>query len=403
MISNLIVMFRRFNPLLAIALALFAIAATTIPARASSSISVTSDPVQGNPYEVQENQDSTLTYTLTYSVGANSEGVTPSLNSITLTFSVNNGGTIQESGSSTWTETLTQNLTSPMNVSCEASGPANGNYSVTCEATLNLSDGTTASGGPASDAFLVAQMTVNVSGPPYVIIDNSNPYDNSPVDSTYTASVQGAPDPTNIVYEWTVSSNINDLSGYSGAPDSIEVDGAGPESPGNIVCAAYSNGTNQSGSKQVTVQDEFVVAETSSNVPGEMSSPLLAQFGPYNNGTQTVVSVQVNQSQQVSQTVSVGFTASAGAADGVIEANFGLSSSTSATISGTISVQTTLTIPPSTSETIQEFPATDTDSGTYQIWGTSGITSSGKWVYVQLAPGPMPTAQTILSAPYTGS
>lgn len=256
-------------------------------------------------------------------------------------------------------------------------------------------------GNTDTEDFDVEKLAVDISGPPYVIIDNSTLYDNSPVDSTYTASVQGAPDPLNMAYEWTISPNINNLSTLSGAPNTLPVDGAGPEGAGNITCVAYSNGTNQSGSKQVTVQDEYVVEETSSNVPGQMSSPLLAQFGPFNNGGTTAAKVQVSQSKTVSQTVTVGFTESAGAADGPIEAKFGLSASTSATISGTISVDTTLTVPPMTSDTLQEFPSTDTDTGTYQIWGISGLLQSGTWVYVQLAPGPMPAAQTIVQEPYS--
>ena len=252
-----------------------------------------------------------------------------------------------------------------------------------------------------TEDFSLKKLAVDISGAPYVIIDNSTLYDNSPVDSTDTASVQGVPDPLNMAYEWTISPNINNLSTLSGAPNTLPVDGAGPEGAGNITCVAYSNGTNQSGSKQVTVQDEYVVEETSSNVPGQMSSPLLAQFGPFNNGGTTAAKVQVSQSKTVSQTVTVGFTESAGAADGPIEAKFGLSASTSATISGTISVDTTLTVPPMTSDTLQEFPSTDTDTGTYQIWGISGLLQSGTWVYVQLAPGPMPAAQTIVQEPYS--
>ena len=375
--NKLIVMFRKFQLLFAALLMLLGVAAMAGPVRASSGISVASNPVEGSPYEVQENQNSTLTYKITYSVGQNSEGTTPSVSSITVTFTVNNGGTIAESGSSSWTETLTQNLTSPMNVSCEASGPANGNYSVTCQATLNLSDGTAYTSNTASDTFLVAQMTVNVSGPPYVIIDNSDPYDNSPVISTYTASVQGAPDPSNIVYEWTVSSNINDLSTLSDAPNTLPVDGAGPEGAGNITCAAYSDGSNQSGSKQVTVQDEYVVTED----PGFTlvdEGGYLGAFGGFGNPANApgavVWNALVGQTDSNTYSSSEGFTVGASVpVEDIAEAKFDLSAATSysGTYSITFNSSFSFTVQPGQTVTVIGYLIYDQYTGTYQVWGTS--------------------------------
>ncbi len=243
-----------------LALMLPAAKAAAVAPGPGTQITAVSNPVQGTPYEVQQNQDSSLAYTLNYSVGPNSEGVIPAVSSVVVTFSVNNGGTIAESGKSTWTETLTKNLSSPMSVSCEASGPTNGFYSVTCKATLNLLDGTSVSSNTASDIFLVAQLDVNISGPPYVIIDNSNPWDDSPVLETYTASVQGGADMAYATYSWTLSSNIINESGDLTPSNGVDVEGANPEGPGDITCNFTDGaGDQQTSVKSVTVQDEYVV------------------------------------------------------------------------------------------------------------------------------------------------
>ncbi len=373
MVNKLMKIFPEIQFVLLVAAILLGVAAMAAPARAGSSVNVTSNPVQGSPYEVQENQDSTLTYKLTYSIGADAEGNTPSLSSITLTFSANNGGTIQESGSSTWTETLTKNLSSPMTVSCEAFGPANGNYSVTCEATLNLSDGTTASGGPASDTFLVALMTVNVSGPPYVIIDNSNPYDNSPVVSTYTASVPGAPDPSNIVYEWIVSSNINSLRTPSDAPNSLPVDGASPEGGGVITCAAFSDGSNQPVSKQVTVQNEFVATmdTPATLVYGTWTELSPTQTEPLGGGVPLSWTVTGSVSGTIGVTVTGGFNA------GLVAAQ--ISGTVATTVTQSISATATVSNPVPGQE-YAEWGRTKRDelTGTETQWGTGGIVKTGQ-------------------------
>ncbi len=394
--SQLIVSFRKFQRLLVTVLLLLVVATVTAPARAGSSISVVSNPAQGNPYEVQENQDSTLTYNLTYSVGPNSEGVTPSVNSITVTFTVNNGGTIKESGSSTWTETLTQNRYSPMGLSCEASGPSDGFYSVTCKATLNLSDGTSFSSNTASDVFLVANMTVNVSGPPYVIIDNSNPYDNSPVDSTYTASVQGAPDPSAIVYEWTVSSNVNALTALSGPQPTLSVDGAGPEGGGNITCAVICDGSNQSGSKQVTVQDEYVskMNPPATLVYGSWTELPPVQIEPASGGVPLSWTVTGLISATIGVTVSGGFNAGFVAAQvgGTVAATSTLSISATQRVlqhsslpqvaaTSTLSISATATLPnPIPNTTYAEWVRTIRNdlTGTETQWGPSGIVKTGQ-------------------------
>lgn len=82
-------------------------------------------------------------------------------------------------------------FSSPMGISREASGPANGKYSVTCEAELNLSDGTSVTGNLASDTFLVSGLTVNVTGDPYVVIPGDGTHD-SDTTSSYTATAQSS-------------------------------------------------------------------------------------------------------------------------------------------------------------------------------------------------------------------
>jgi hypothetical protein len=313
------------------------------------------------------------------SVGAVQEGTTPSVNSITVTFNVNNGGIIAANGSSTWTETLTQNLTSPMAVSCQASGPANGNYSVTCQATLNLSDGTSYSSDTASDTFLVSQMTVNISGPPYVIIDNSDPYDNSPVDSTYQASVQGAPAPSSIVYEWTVSGNINNLSGYSGSPDSIQVDGAGPEGPGVITCAAFSDGSNQSGTKQVTVQDEYVLVKD----PGYKIA-----YGPYTAASNAVTAT--SNGQPITFTISGSHSQITGVTSsydlGIVLYFLNASASSTSNVSNTTALDSATATGPApslvtanTTYWLTIAPIYNDYTGILQTWGTTGLLKTGPW------------------------
>lgn len=259
--KTLISMSRYFQVLLVTLIAALGVAALAAPAHAASSVTVTSNPVEGSPYEVQTNKDSMLTYKLTYTLGADAEGNTPSVSSIKVTFSVNNGGTIQESGSSTWTETLSNPpFSSPMALSCEASGPTDGNYSVTCEATLNLSDGTTASGGPASDTFLVAALTVTVTGDPYVIIPADGTPD-SDTTSSYTATVQSDYGDNGFFrYTWVVPSNIEYASGTEGSSsDQISAWGVSTPGPTTIQCDVVDNytGQTQSGSKKVTVAVEY--------------------------------------------------------------------------------------------------------------------------------------------------
>lgn len=249
----------RAVPLLAIVLACcFGLAAT---ARATSTINVASDPAQGNPFEVQPSQTSTLTYSLTYSVGKNSEGVKPSINSITVTFTAEKGSLLSN-GKTTEMETLTQGLTSPMTVSCQASGSQDGDYPVTCRAILNLSDGTTATGNTAGDVFDVSQMTVNVTGDPYVIIGmTTDPLGSSEpaVLSQYNASVAGGNTPYH--YQWNTTSNIVLEFSAFGGPDSSnpQAYGVSPAGAGVITCVVTSDGTepSQSGSLNVTVAPEF--------------------------------------------------------------------------------------------------------------------------------------------------
>ena len=249
-------------------------------------------------------------------------------------------------------------------------------------------------GNTDTEDFDVEKLAVDISGPPYVIIDNSTLYDNSPVDSTYTASVQGAPDPLNMAYEWTVSPNINNLSTLSGAPNTLPVDGAGPEGAGNITCVAYSNGTNQSGSKQVTVQDEYVVTEDPGQPTNIDEGHYIGAFGgsgnPANAPGPVTWNALVGQTKKGSYSVSAGFTTgiSIGVED-IAEAKFGFSTSTTFTGSYSITFNSSfsVSIPPGDSVVVQGWLIYDQYTGTYQIWGTGGMLQHGNWVYTEPDPG----------------
>lgn len=383
---QMIVSLCKFQLLLITVLVLLVVATVTAPARAGSNISVVSNPVQGNPYEVNEYQDSTLTYNLTYSVGPNSEGVTPSVNSITVTFTVNNGGTIKESGSSTWTETLTQNLYSPMGLSCEASGPSDGFYSVTCKATLNLSDGTSFSSNTASDTFLVAQMTVNVSGPPYVIIDNGPgstygkpPYYNPPpnVDSTYTVYATGGSG--HYTWNWSVSSNIAFDESYP-TDNPVNVYGEVPTGPGTISCTATdtNTGSKQTGHRHPDVHDEYVTVWNSETDGPSGGAPALV--GPQVQalaGKGATVTVEAGSSVSVEIGGSI--------SGGIPETDFGLDLSVSQTTETDTGASTNIDCPPNAQLTLWNgalVPMVLTLYGTGQQWGPVGIVNTDaitKW------------------------
>ncbi len=364
---------------------------------AASSAAVKSNPATGNPYEVQVGKASLLTYSLVYSVGPNSEGVTPSVNSITAKFTVNNGGTIVQSGGPSWTETLEPGQ-SPMAISCSATGPKDGFYGVQCAVTVSLSDGESLNAGTATDSFEVADITVNISGPPYVIYDNSQPYDNTPVESKYTASVGGEPAGVPLTYQWTTSADINDLNaGAVNPPDSIETDGNDPNSDegnsGLIECAVYQGvypfiGNSQVGQKSVIVHDEYVITEKSTT-PAQWpasQSPFLFTLGALtNNGTvPTAITRTLSGSSNYTATIIAGFNSglSVGVED-LASADFGLSLSASGTVSGTSSYSTTVTatVPAGATWNVLAYCIVNEWSGTWQTWGTSGETGSGNWTY----------------------
>ncbi len=267
MVSKLMFLRGSLHGILAIAVLMVAAysparrAQAVVTPGSGTSISITSNPSEGSPYEVMNNKDSTLSYKLVFSVGSNSEGATPSVQSIVVTFAINNGGTIQESCNASWTETLTTNLTSPMNLSCQASGPSNGTYTVACSATMHLSDGTTVDSNTASDNFLVADMTVAVTGDPYVII----PFqagDTSEM-SAYSGTAQAANGDGNFGFTRTVPSNIQwgieSLLGTAG--QKIWAYGVPNPGPATIKCTATDKANNQtqSGSKAVIVQNEYIL------------------------------------------------------------------------------------------------------------------------------------------------
>jgi hypothetical protein len=161
-----------------------------------------------------------------------------------------------------------------MAVSCQASGPANGNYSVTCQATLNLSDGTSYSSDTASDTFLVSQMTVNVAGDPYVIIPEDGTPD-SDTESAFTAPVSGGSTPYD--YNWSTSGNIAMIvpalaGSTASASQSIQVDGTGPAGSGTVTCEVLSSGgePSQSGTTQAQVLPEFVLTQLDSPYAGSI-------------------------------------------------------------------------------------------------------------------------------------
>ncbi len=351
---------------------------------AGTTATVTSNPSMGDPYEVQVGQASTLSYLLTYKLGPNGEGVTPSVVSIVATFSVDNGGTIVQTGTSTYKETLGPGA-SPMSLSCTAEGPKDGSYGVTCTATVKLSDGESINAGSAVDSFFVSAITLNISGPPYVIFDNSVPYDNAPVESKYTASAGGEPAGVQLSYQWSVSPNIDDLSsGATSPPNSIETDGATSSptgSPGLIDCTVYqgvypyiSNG--QPGTKPVTVQNEFVVVTNSTKTQTDGTAQPLGAIFTVNppGGTSSIT-----QGSAYSVSVTEGLSTSAGGGLlGFIEASVSASISSTQQWSWTQAITDTQTLAPGSWQWWQT-PIMEAESGTAQQWGVNGKISTIPW------------------------
>ena len=345
---------------------------------------IASDPAMGNPYEVSAGQASTLNYQLTYKLGPNSEGVTPSVKSVVATFSVDNGRTIVQTGTSTYTEALEPGP-SPMSLSCTAEGPKDGSYGVTCAVTVKLSDGESIDAGSAVDSFIVSAITVNISGPPYAIFDNSVPYDNAPVESQYTASVGGEPAGVQLSYQWQVSGNINDLSsGAVSPPNSIETDGAlsSPTgSPGLVSCAVYqgvypfiSNG--QTGEKQVTVHNEYVVTTDPTKTQKDgVTQPLGPVFTVNPPGGTS--SITQGSSYSVSVTEGLDVSASAGLTD-FIEASTSASVSSTQNWTWTQAITDTQTLAPGSWRWWQT-PVMEVESGTAQQWGVNGEISTVPW------------------------
>jgi|GEM_PF-3897251 len=393
-----IVLPRSPSRILLVALALLAliacnghrVAAQVVPSGGTSA-TVTSDPMDGSPYEVLPNGDSTLTYNLTYQVGPDSEGVTPSVTSITAVFTVDHGGVIAESGASSWTDKITDGFSTPMVLSCQANGPTDGSYSVTCHATINLSDGTQISSNTATDGFLVEDIAVNVNGPPYVIYDNSLPYDNKPVVSKYTASVSGEPAGVALSYEWSTSANIDDLSsGAASDPTTIETDGNDPESedgsPGFIDCALYQGvypfiADAATGQKQVVVHDEFTDSESQTTTRQNGATQTWgSEFTVQPPGG----SFSVQQGTSFSVSVTEGISVSASAPTPVVDwltATFGVSLRSQQSLSKSLSETMTqnLVVGQATDYIWEKTPVTVTTSGTAEQWGTSGLLGTYPW------------------------
>jgi hypothetical protein len=272
---------------------------------------------------------------------------------------------------------------------------ATGPHPVTLAGTsIDTSDGS-GSGNSATEDFQIEKLAVDISGPPYVIIDN-NPADRNdfhpyglPVTSQYTARATGGSG--NYSWNWSVSSNIyND--GYP-TDNPITVFGTGPGGPGEITCAATdtTTGSTQNGYRHPTVQDEYVVTETSgpTQVP---EGKYIGVFGGSTNNLKTPINWTALAGQTFKSTVgdSVGFTTSIPAPiSDIADIDFGFSANKTTTdsYSYTFNQGYSVSIPPGGQVTVVGYVYHTDYAGTYQIWGTSGVLQHGDWTYDEPAVG----------------
>ncbi len=352
---------------------------------ASGSLTVASDPALGNPSTVTEGSDSVLTYSLSYSVGPNSEGVTPSVKSIELIFEAQGGALIDQSyangvisgGGTVETVILTSGLKSPMAVTCNAYSEADGVFPVSCVAVLNLSDGENIPGNLALDYFAVAKMAVNVSGDPYVIIP-ANGTPGPDTESNYQASAaENNSFGDTLVYAWSIPSNITIVEGFGYNPNSPSVEVYGASDPGPAVIACTVNDQNSgaagAGQKSVTVADEFVTKmdPPARLVYGTWTELSPTQTEPLGGGVPLSWTVTGSVSATIGVTVTGGFNA------GFVAAQ----------VSGTVATTVTLgisataaVINPVPGQEYAEWGRTKRNelTGTETQWAPSGLVKTGQ-------------------------
>lgn len=276
-----------------------------------------------------------------------------------------------------------------------AQDASDGNHPVTLSATAITTTNGNGSGNSATEDFEVEALAVDISGPPYVIMDNNQvdindfpPYGEPPTEQ-YTARATGGSG--KYTWSWSESSNIHN-EGYS-TDNPITVIGKGPEGAGWVTCVATdgNTGASQIGRRNPFVQDEYVVNETSgpTQVP---EGKYIGVFGGTTNNLKTPVKWTALAGQKFSNTVddTEGFTASIPVPiSDVAEASFGFSSSTTTTdsYSYTFSQTYSVAIPPGGQVTVVGYLYHTDYSGTYQVWGPTGVLQSGDWTYDEPADG----------------
>lgn len=367
----------------------------------------------GNPEfsadQINPGQSTTANFQVTPFAGtADPEGKTPKINSESFQVTVDNQTTIGAISVSAPGAVVNLETSTPTSVSFDITGTvptatfttsivvqssqnaATGPHPVTLAGiSIDTSDGD-GSGNSATEDFQIEKFAVDISGPPYVIIDN-NPMDiqlpyypnGLPPDSTYTARATGGSG--NYTWNWSVSSNILLDNGQGGTishptDNPISVFGVGPVGPGTITCAATDTvtGSTQNGYRHPDVHDEYVTDWTSEWLEPSDQNPPYGGTGAgdwYQSAPKEPYTITVGSSASVTWTYGGSVSGPIPIADFGLGASFDASYSTESG-SGSEGPITCPAQPFATDWQAYLVPMVEEIDGTGYQWGPSGVVNT---------------------------
>lgn len=244
-------------------------------------------------------------------------------------------------------------------------------------------------GNKDTEDFEVEKLAVDISGPPYVIIDNGpgtlvgypNPVYVPPpnVDSTYTAYATGGSG--NYTWSWSLSDNIQFDGSYS-TDNPVDVYGVAPAGPGDISCEATdtTTGSTQYGNRHPFVHDEYdTIWDNETDGPSGLPTVVGEQaYAPAGSGTIVTVTAGSSVAVEVGGSVS----------GDIPETDFGLDLSYTQTFETDSSSSVEVDCPANTQATYWEgclVPMVFTLYGTGEKWGPNGVVDSDNITKVKAA------------------